>query len=65
MVKQAKPRYTAKEKKAFYMGVGASIGLGKAGGVKRRAAKMAPEVKQSFYNGLDSGLANPTRTKRK
>ena len=65
MVKNAKPRYSAKEKKAFYMGVGASIGLGKAGEVKRRASNMSPEEKQSFYNGLDAGMATPTRKKRK
>ena len=65
MAKNTKPRYTAKEKKAYYMGVGASIGLGKVGEVQRRAASMPPKEKQSFYNGLDMGLANPTKTKRK
>ena len=53
-------RYTAAERKAYYMGVGAWIGFGKATGIKKAASKMTAAEKQSFYNGFDDSA-----TKRK
>ena len=58
MAKNVKPRYTAKEKKAFYMGVGAAVGFGRTAEIKKTIAKMTNVEKQSFYNGFDSRLLN-------
>ena len=46
-------RYSAKEKKAYYMGIGAGIGFGKTQGIKKAVNEMTKEEKQSFYNGFD------------
>lgn len=48
-----KKKYSYKEKKAFYLGVGAAIGCGRTSQIKRVTAKMTPEEKKSFYNGFD------------
>ena len=44
--------YSAKEKKAYYLGKGAGIGCGK--GIKRFVSTLSPAEKESFYNGFDS-----------
>ena len=59
MAKNVKPRYTAKEKKAFYMGVGAAIGVGRIGEIKRITATMTTIEKKSFYSGFDSQMTKP------
>lgn len=46
-------RYSAKEKKAYYMGIGAGIGFGKTKNIKNTVGKMTKEEKESFYNGFD------------
>ena len=51
MSKQAK-KYSAAEKKAYYMGLGAAIGFGK--GIKKTMSKMSVAEKNSFRNGFDS-----------
>lgn len=63
MPKQEKEtkRYTAAERKAYYMGVGAWIGFGKAQGIKKAAEKMTAAEKRSFYNGFDD---NATKRKK-
>ena len=58
--KQDMKRYTAAERKAYYMGLGAYIGLGKVANIKKTAGKMTAAEKRSFYNGFDDGA-----TKRK
>ena len=52
--KQTAKRYTAEEKRAYYMGVGACIGHSRA--VKQITKKMSPVEKQSFFNGFDRAL---------
>jgi len=51
--KNSGKRYSAKEKKAYYMGLGAGIGFGKTQSIKKAVSKMTKEEKQSFYNGFD------------
>lgn len=48
-----KKKYSVKERKAYYMGVGACIGLGKVAEIKKAARKMSPSERESFYNGFD------------
>lgn len=56
-------RYSAEEKKAYYMGVGAYIGYGKA--IKTVASRMSSQAKQSFYNGFDSATQKYAGVKKK
>ena len=58
--KQKKSQYSAAEKRAYYIGVGAAMGLGKWPHVKRNMDKLSPLEKESFKNGFDDHL-----TKRK
>ena len=51
--KKNNTRYSVKEKKAYYMGIGAGIGFGKTKNIKNTVGKMTKEEKQSFYNGFD------------
>lgn len=46
-------RYSASERKAYYMGVGAAIGFGKVEEIKKAARKMTEKDRKSFYNGFD------------
>ena len=48
--------YTATERKAYYMGVGAAIGFGKISEIKKTAGRMSEAEKRSFYNGFDNRL---------
>ena len=57
MQKDKQAQYSAKERKAYYMGVGAGIGFGKAGYIQRFARTLSPAEKKSFYNGLDSFMS--------
>ena len=45
-------QYSAKEKKAYYLGKGAGIGKGK--GIKLFVGTLSSAEKESFYNGFDS-----------
>lgn len=56
MVKDKQAQYSAKERKAYYMGVGAGIGFGKTVHIKRFVRTLSPAEKKSFYNGLDSAM---------
>lgn len=56
MQKDKQAQYSAKEKKAYYIGVGAGIGFGKAGYIQRFARTLSPAEKKSFYNGLDASI---------
>ena len=49
-------QYSAEEKRAYYMGVGASIGMGKVKAIKKATSGMSPKAKASFNNGFDDGL---------
>jgi hypothetical protein len=53
MSRRNNKRYTAKERKAYYVGVGAGIGFGKSQNMKKAVGKMTKEEKQSFNNGFD------------
>lgn len=55
MTKQGK-QYSAKEKKAFYIGVGAGIGFGRTKEIKKVTSKMTAAERKSFYNGFDAQL---------
>lgn len=65
MKNQQQKRYSLSERRAYYMGVGAWIGFGKAGGIKKAAEKMPPAEKQSFYNGLDDAMTRRGKNKQK
>ena len=49
-----KARYSAKERRAYYMGVGAAIGNARVIGVVVRSLPKAE--KESFYNGMDDTM---------
>ena len=49
-------QYSAEEKRAYYIGVGASIGMGRVKNIKKAALGMTPAEKKSFYNGFDDGM---------
>lgn len=51
-------KFSWKEKRAYYMGLGAAIGFGRVSGIKKVADKMSKEEKRSFYNGFDDYSAN-------
>ena len=54
MEKQNKlKQYSAAERKAYYMGIGAAIGFGKVSEIKKATSKMSEKEKRSFYNGVD------------
>ena len=55
MAKQGK-QYSAKEKKAFYIGVGASLGFGRTKEIKKATSKMTVAEKKSLYNGFQAQL---------
>mgnify|MGYP006334893329 CR=1 FL=1 len=56
-----KNKYSAEEKQAYYMGLGAAIGYGRK--IKSAMNDMSPKVKESFKNGLELGLQNKTKLK--
>ena len=49
-----KKTYTAQEKQAYYMGVGAALAAAKAQAIKKAVSNMPESVKKSFYNGWES-----------
>lgn len=53
MTKQEKGRYTAEERRAYYIGVGACMGYGRNGAIHKTLKEMTPAEKKSFYNGFD------------
>lgn len=61
--KKQETRYTADEKKAYYMGVGACIGYGKA--IKAVSRRMSSKERQSFFNGFDSATERYRGVKKK
>ena len=67
MAKEVKRRYTAEERKAYYMGWGAAIGMGRYPHIKKRADRMSSTCRESFFNGFNDFLArgalNKTRKK--
>lgn len=50
-----KKTYSAEEKKAYYMGLGAGRTCGRPAAIKKVADGMRPNVKQSFLNGWEDG----------
>ena len=56
-------RYTAEERKAYYMGVGACIGNRKA--IAETLKQMPPHVKNSFHNGFDDQLKRKFKNNKK
>ena len=63
--KTSKPKYTAAERKAYYMGVGAWIGFGKAAGIKKAMGKMSADERRSFGNGFDEAATRRGRKNEK
>ena len=51
-----KKSYSAAEKKAYYMGLGAVVAGAKAEGIRKAMSTMPPAIKESYKNGLDDGL---------
>lgn len=51
-----KKTYTAQEKQAYYMGLGAALTGAKPQAIKKVASGMPESVKKSFYNGWDNGV---------
>ena len=60
MARQGK-QYSAKEKKAFYIGVGAAVGFGRVKEIKRVMNKMTVAERESFKNGFDDQLLKRRR----
>ena len=54
--KENKPKFSSAEKKAYYIGIGAAIGLGKFAHIKRYMSNLSALEKQSFKNGFDDRL---------
>ena len=52
-------KYSSAEQKAYYMGLGASLGRG--GKIKSTMESLSAPLKESFKNGLDQGLSNPKK----
>ena len=50
-----KKKYSAAEKQAYYMGVGAALGGSTAKGINRTLSSLSPKLKDSYKNGLDEG----------
>ena len=48
-----KKKYSANERKAYYMGIGAAIGFGRVSEIKKVVSSMTKAEKESFYNGFD------------
>ena len=46
--------YSAKEKKAYYLGKGAGIGFGRIKSIKYFVSLLSPAERESLYNGFDS-----------
>ncbi len=59
-----KKTYSAEEKKAYYMGMGAALVGAKAERIKKVMGSMSPAIKESYKNGLDDGyLKNMRKSK--
>lgn len=56
-----KKAYSAEEKKAYYMGVGAGRTYGRAEAIGVVAKSMSPEVRKSFLNGWEKGVSQAKR----
>lgn len=55
--KKEEPSYSAEERRAYHIGVGASLGAGQNTKlVKKMAAGMKEKERKSFWNGFDDGL---------
>lgn len=54
-----KGKYSAAERRAYYMGIGAGIGQYRKQGTVMK--NMPAHLKESFKNGLDEGLKNPMK----
>ena len=59
-----KKGYSAEEKKAYYMGLGAGRTGGKPVGIKKVMDELSPMVRQSFKNGLDDGMLYHLKSKK-
>lgn len=62
--KQNKAQYSSAEKRAYYIGVGVAMGLGKFAYVKRQMERMSPLEKESFKNGFDDHLIRRANKKK-
>lgn len=60
-----KKTYSAEEKKAYYMGMGAALVGAKAERIKKFMGNLSPAVKASYMNGLDDGYLKKTRGNKK
>lgn len=57
--------FSAAEKKAYYMGVGAALAGGRVSLIQKVMRSMSPAVKESYKNGLNDGFAkNVTKPKK-
>ena len=59
--KTNKPRYTAADVKAYYLGVGVGVGFRRFNGYKAVLAGLPKELHESFKNGMDRELSISTR----
>ena len=52
-----KKTYSAEEKKAYYMGMGAALGHGRVEGIRQTTSFLSDKkLKDSYFNGFDCGL---------
>lgn len=51
-----KNKFSAEEKKSYYMGLGAALGHATQKGIKKTMDGMTPKMKTSYLNGIDDGL---------
>lgn len=57
--KKAKKVYSADERRAYYIGVGASMRLGSSSGTyKKMKSSMTEKEWESFNNGLNDGMVS-------
>ena len=60
-----KKTYSAEEKKAYYMGMGAALVGARAERIKKVMGSMSPAAKASYMNGLDDGYLKKSRGNKK
>ena len=60
-----KTKYSAVEKKAYYMGYGAALAGGEAKKIKNVMSNLSPAAKESYKNGLDDGYMKNVQKSKK
>ena len=62
---KSKKKYSATEKQAYYMGLGAALAGGRFENIKKTMNSMSPNIKESYKNGLDDGYLKSTQKLKK